>query len=661
MEKSAPPDTTPPHTARKPRTLARVLLAAACAAAIFKTGGWSVDRSPQATDGERVRETFTWGSLTASPKLAYVPCYEGPRFDGPFACARLALPMDYWNGTTNATIGLAVIRKPAAVPVTDKRYGGAILLNPGGPGGSGVGFLFRGGNGIRKAVDVKDEKYYDLISFDPRGVGSSEPAIECFKNLMLEHSWQVRTMEEGVMEASDAAFGRLWSMAIARSGSCSLPLPDGEPDMRKYVTTASVARDMLEIVERHGEWREEEVKRLLAGKHCSRGQLNRHATSAAAVPESLVYKPGEEMIQYWGFSYGTYLGNTFAAMFPQRVGRLIVDGVVDAYNYKATLWSDNLIDTEKDWAGFSYHCARAGYPACALANRTGASTAKGVEGRVANITTNLYHNPLPVIGSFPEVITYSDVKNFVAAGLYTPIASFPYIANLLADIENGNGTRFAALLEPYHEIRQSGQFTMGEDFVPLRNRTKGVGISQDATMAIACSDGDDQSWVTRSEFRKYVKELAKMSPTIGSLWSALRMGCIHYSIRPYHRFEGPWIANTSHPLLLIGNTADPVTPVIHAINMAKGFDGAVALTQDSSGHCSLSTYSNCTIQYVRRYFHTGELPPVNTTCPVDELPFGPGPSDAGSLSVELLEAKTRHAEIAAALHDASGGLLGSFQ
>lgn len=78
--------------------------------------------------------------------------------------------MDYWNGTTNATIGLAVIRKPAVVPVTDARYGGAILLNPGGPGGSGIGFILRGGKPIRKTVDVEDEKYYDLISFDPRGM-----------------------------------------------------------------------------------------------------------------------------------------------------------------------------------------------------------------------------------------------------------------------------------------------------------------------------------------------------------------------------------------------------------------------------------------------------------------------------------------------------------
>ncbi|TKA74423.1 hypothetical protein B0A55_06219, partial [Friedmanniomyces simplex] len=309
--------------------------------------------------------------------------------------------MDYWNVTTGATVSLAVIRSPAIVPVTDPRYGGVILFNPGGPGGSGVGFLLGNSKGVRKTLDVEDQKHYDLLSFDPRGVGQSTPPVGCIKNPALDHAWLLRVMEEGVFEASDAAMGRLWSMSIARSGSCSLPLPDGEPDIRKYVTTASVARDMLEIVERHGEWREAEARRLLG--------------TAASIPPTLLYKPSGEKIQYWGFSYGTFLGNTFAAMFPDRVGRLVVDGVVDAYNYKKALWSDNLLDTEKDLQGLYYHCARAGYPACALANETGVTTAEGVKDRVLNITYSLYHNPLPVISPSPEVITYSDVKNIIFA------------------------------------------------------------------------------------------------------------------------------------------------------------------------------------------------------------------------------------------------------
>ncbi|KAK0935492.1 hypothetical protein LTR29_012965 [Friedmanniomyces endolithicus] len=659
----------PHQSPRKRSGLVKLLLAATCAGAIvarLQTGSWFPfdGSSGRVAADEGAFEvavdwnTF-WDTLPTRPKLEYTPCFDRTPFGGPFQCARLELPMDYWNGTTDATISLAIIRSPAVVPVTDPRYGGVILLNPGGPGGSGIGFLRGSGDGIRKTVDVKEHKYYDLLSFDPRGVGETTPAVDCIKSPALDHAWQLRVMEEGIFEASDAAIGRLWAMSIARSQSCSLPLSDGEPDIRKYVTTASVARDMLEIIERHGEWREKEARRLLG--------------CVTSVPSTLLYKSSEEKIQYWGFSYGTYLGNTFAAMFPDRVGRLIVDGVVDAYDYKKSLWSDNLLDTEKDLQGLYYHCARAGYPACALANKTGITTAKGVEDKVFNITYSLYHNPLPVISTSPEVITYSDVRNLIFAGyvmhvvptqdigsLYSPIQSFPYIANLLSDVEQGDGTRFAALLHAYHDFRCPSKAGAETSIIPLRNRTEGAAsLSMDATMAIACSDGDDQSWVNRTTFEKYAKEQARVSPSVGSMWSAIRMNCIHYSIRPHYRFEGPWIANTSHPLLLIGNTADPVTPVKHAINMAKGFAGAVALTQDSLGHCSISTYSNCTVQYVRRYFDTGDLPPINTTCPADEMPFGPDADEAGAVGVELMEARKRHATIAAALHGAGGGLLGS--
>jgi len=391
--------------------------------------------------------------------------------------------------------------------------------------------------------------------------------------------------------------------------------------------------------------------------------------------QRLKHKPGREKLQYWGFSYGTYLGNTFAAMFPDRVHRVVVDGVVDAYNYEKSLWSDNLIDTEKDMDSFYFHCARAGYPACALANETGNTTPEGVRQRVANITTSLYHNPLPVISTTPEVITYSDVKNLIFAALYSPIKSFPYVANLLAGVERGDGAAFADLLKSYHGFSCPGTVGSGFSIIPLNNRSDNTPMSYDATMAIACSDGESQSFLNKTAFMDFSKELAQISPSIGSMWSTVRMHCkqqtsclsdahtdcyslgAHYSIRALHRFPGPWIAKTSHPLLMIGNTADPVTPGRFAHKMAKGFEGAVALTQNSGGHCSSSAYSDCTMGYIRRYFQTGELPPVNTTCEVDEVPFGGSVSSKGSDDVGLMAAKQRQRGIDAALHEAGGGLM----
>lgn len=253
----------------------------------------TIDSGPHRAYGK-----FDWRCLETKPYLDYTPCY------GDFQCARLELPMDYWNDTTDATISLAIIKSPAPVPVTHSQYGGAILINPGGPGGSGVQFLALGGENFHDSIDSKDGKYFDFISFDPRGVGWSRPHAICFENHLINEAWDLRVSEEGFFGTSDAAYGRLWSMYQAYSKSCSLPPQDGCPDIKKYVTTASVARDMLEIVERHGEWREKEAKKLV------RADGPNDAISSLPTLEGLEYRPGEEKINFFGFSYGTLLGNS---------------------------------------------------------------------------------------------------------------------------------------------------------------------------------------------------------------------------------------------------------------------------------------------------------------------------------------------------------------
>lgn len=102
---------------------------------------------------------------------------------------------------------------------------------------------------------------------------------------------------------------------------------------------------------------------------------------------------------------------------------------------------------------------------------------------------------------------------------------------------------------------------------------------------------------------------------------------------------------------------DPVTPVRNAHKMAKGFHGAVALTQDSAGHCSASAFSRCTRSYIRQYFQTGELPPPGLICPADEMPFGPGPEGYGSegdVDAEVVRDRQRNAALVEGLSQAGG-------
>jgi pimeloyl-ACP methyl ester carboxylesterase len=548
---------------------------------------------------------FDWDSIETKPDLQYTLCYEY------LQCARLELPMDWFNQTTNQTISLAVIRQPAVVPVTHPQYGDAILVNPGGPGGSGVGLVERSGEHLRSIFDTNttDGKHFDIISFDPRGVGVSKPRVDCFHDRNVATNWQQRVQEEGWLEASDAALGRLWSMSMAKGHSCS----EYGDEIQQYVSTASVARDMLELVEKHGEWREREAQKLLYGGCSLWRRLVPRSWQRIEVPFSLQYQPEEEKIQYYGLSYGSYLGGTFAAMFPDRVGRLAVDGVVEYENYRSGNWSSNLLDTEKTMDSFYFHCARAGYPPCALSNKANTSTPAEIKNRTTALIDSLYHNPLPIVAEPFDVLTYSDVKSLALGALYHPAIGFPVLAYLLRTIEQKNGSDLALLKYALHP---SG--CLSDRLAQYYDPTAG-----DAQTAIACSDADDQSHLTRSEFQTFAQGLADQSPSVGSFLSIMRMNCVHYTLPAVHRYTGPWRANTSHPLLFIGNTADPVTPGKFAREMAKGYEGAVALMQDSSGHTSAVALSYCTTGYLRQYFQTGELPPVNTTCAVDIPPFGP--------------------------------------
>lgn len=559
-------------------------------------------------------ESFSWERTQATKDLKWHTCMEKDGIS--FECAQLAVPLDYFNGTTDKDISLALIRVPARVPVTDPRYGGAILFNPGGPGGSGVEYLQRSYKRIAGIVDGEQSaaKSYDYVSFDPRGIGRSAPAVQCFQSDMMTFAWDLRLMEEGILGSSNAAFGRLWSMTAALSGSCSLSAVEDEQDIKKFVSTASVAADMVTIIERHGQWREAEARRLLSSNHC------RHKS----VPERLLWNVGQEKINYWGFSYGTYIGMTFAAMYPDRINRVIVDGVVDADDYVQSLWSSNLADTETEMQSFYTHCAKAGYPRCVFANDAGNTTSEELQTRAHSIIDGLLHNPLPVLHPYAEVVTYSDVKNVIFAALYSPIQAFPLVATVLRDLERGDGSIVAQLLRSYHQPQCPGMSIA--DPQPVRN---GSTLAHDATIAIGCGDGDPQQWVTKEIFREHYHNLTKLSPTIGPMWALYRGHCIHWTVRPLYRFTGPWSGNTSHPLLFIGNSADPVTPVRSARKFVGRFHNAGLVEQGSAGHCSLAAKSSCTERIIHNYFQHGVLPEAKEVfCEADEVPFGSDMVDA---------------------------------
>lgn len=204
------------------------------------------------------------------------------------------------------TSSIAIIRLPAAIPESDPRHGGTIITNPGGPGGSGVADMLIHGRHLKDIVD--GEKEYDILSFDPRGIYHSEPIAECFKIDFARQMFSYQLRDIGHLDQGSSVLRRRRAHAAAFGQICE------EANDLVHMSTAVVARDMLEI-----------VHQIAARRQKSVSQSSGHGRHTALVEDA--------KLQYFGFSYGTQLGQTFASMFPNRVKSMILDGVADANDF----------------------------------------------------------------------------------------------------------------------------------------------------------------------------------------------------------------------------------------------------------------------------------------------------------------------------------------
>jgi len=208
------------------------------------------------------------------------------------------VPLD-WSPSSQSKqrAAVALIRIPAKVPVTDPRYGGAVLINPGGPGGSGVVAAIFLGRQAQTVVDSPSDpkmsnsgKYFDIIGFDPRGINNTTPTTSCFPDDTSRILWQLLRHTEGIV--SNTTFPYVWSRIESFSEGCSKRMNDPEDySVGKFVNTPVVVEDMIAIVEALGEWREKSAKRELRKQPISERQ---------AIIERTKWRKGQERVLYWG-------------------------------------------------------------------------------------------------------------------------------------------------------------------------------------------------------------------------------------------------------------------------------------------------------------------------------------------------------------------------
>ncbi|KAF7903923.1 hypothetical protein EAF00_001257 [Botryotinia globosa] len=521
---------------------------------------------------------WQWKAVEPSESLIWHACYST------FQCARLSLPLDWLNNSNPSRISLAIIK----IPATDlTNYLGPVFTNPGGPGGSGTFSLRRNGYNLQKIVG----KNHDIISFDPRGIGASTPLINCWGS-SRQNAKIWRLSDVGVVDSHPGMLNDAYARASALSKTCEENMEReararGEESLLKFVSTTSVARDMLEIMR----------------------------------------KTGTEKLRYWGFSYGTFLGGVFAAMYPDLVERMVSDGNVNYNEWSTNTHTSFLHDSEKIMSAFYHYCHLSGPSICAFYSPTPSQ----ISTRLATLLSQLKIHPILIspqdASSLPELITYSSLKRLISASLYRPILLFPSLATVLQALETGNGIPFIDLTSTFG-MREIFTCDCPHDSCndlppPIDDEDEESEATADASAAIMCTDGGPLP-PSLSAFKTYATNLIASAPAAGAIGVEFRLSCVGRTTPAKWRFRGPFEGNTSHPILYIANTADNVTPLISAKRNAAGFVGARVLMQDSFGHTSLSAGSGCTAGVVRAYFQRGELPDVGKVCGVEGVPFGGG-------------------------------------
>jgi pimeloyl-ACP methyl ester carboxylesterase len=498
------------------------------------------------------------------PVLAWQPC-AAPSQQG-FECATAQVPLDYGD-PQGATIALAVIKHPATDPA--QRLG-ALFFNPGGPGGAGTLALPRFLNAFPAPLRAR----FDVVSWDPRGIGAST-AVQCFATFADEQAFFAGVpflyFPVGPAEA------RAWIDAYARFGQVC-----GERNgaLLAHVSTAESARDL---------------------------DLLRQAV-------------GDLQLTYYGPSYGTFLGATYANLFPDRVRAMVLDGNADPVAWvSGGVFLSSFLRQRSDQASaqvldaFLDLCGQVSPDQCAFS----AGSAAATQQKWTALLQRLREQPVTLdTPSGPQTWTYARLVSLMGeqSGLFG-YPAWPQTAALLQALWTSSEPGGAPpALTAGAEERDAG--TEAEEHY----------LGPEQALAIICGESPNPRHPV--VFRVLAALTYARAGDVGLRWSWGVEPCASWPATAAERYAGPWDQPTANPILVINSTFDPATPYEGAVAMAQALARARLLTVAGYGHSILLNPSTCANDYVSQYVVHGTLPPPGTVCLQDQPPFTPGPSPA---------------------------------
>ena len=471
-------------------------------------------------------------SVTAAPedaltdlyaqRIDWKPCQTNADND----CGTLTVPVDYTE-PAGATIDLALLR----VPASGARVG-SMVVNPGGPGAPGTSYAAAAGRVFRQPL----LDGFDVVGFDPRGVGRSAP-VDCLSDAELD-----------AYLAGD-------------------PTPDTAEERASY--KAGVLS--------YGE-------KCVAGS----GPVLGHVTTIEAARDMDVLRSalGEAKLTYLGASYGTKLGATYAELFPDKVGRLVLDGAVDVS-------LDARSTSLEQAAGFE--TALRAYVQNCLDSTDNCFLGDTVDEGLATITgllDSIEDEPLPAGDRELEV-------GNAFYGIITPLYNRDYwflLSTALASALEGKGSALMQLADAYASRGTDGSYTDN---------------SVEANYAINCLD--DPTSVPFRKVPSLFPAFDEASPTFGRIFAWGTTGCRGIEVTSSEKpldIRGTGAA----PILVLGTSRDPATPMKWAEALAAQLDSGVLVERDGDGHTAYNSGNGCIDSIVEDYLLDGTVPDDGTTC-----------------------------------------------
>ncbi|MEU6113661.1 alpha/beta hydrolase [Streptomyces sp. NPDC047117] len=527
-------------TSRLFRTSGAVLAAAAllvsCSSSASK-GGDTV-ASP-AQNGPDARPDSDKATKVLDPLPAAVPAALRPYYDqkpawrscGPkgFECATLKAPLDYAKPSRATDLKLAVSRKKATGP--GKRLG-SLMVDPGGPGASAINYLQQY---APEPAAVKAR--YDMVAMDPRGVARSEP-VRCLSDQRMDAYTQVDQT------------------------------PDDKAEQKKLTTA---------------------FKNFADGCKARSGKVLGHVSTVEAARDMDIFRAvlGDRKLTYVGASYGTFLGATYAGLYPSRVGRLVLDGAMDPSLTSRQLNEDQTAGFNTAFTSFAADCIKK--RDCPLGTKSTADAGKQLSAFFRQVDAR------PVATGESRKLTESLATSGVIAAMYDQTA-WPLLREYLGKAKKGDGSGLLALSDSYYERDPDGSYA-NQMF---------------ANPAVNCLDLPP-AFSSPAQVEAALPAFRKASPVFGDNFAWSPLNCAYWPAKATgepHRIE----AKGAAPIMVIGTTRDPATPYPWARGLASQLSSGRLLTYEGDGHTAYGRGSDCVDTAVNTYLLEGTPPAKNKRC-----------------------------------------------